>query len=368
MPSEQGKIRYAVVGLGWFAQAAVLPAFKHARENSQLVALVSGDAEKRAQLARKYKAKAYSYDDYPRLMASGEVDAVYIVSPNTEHHPHTMTAAEHGVHVLCEKPLAATSDACREMIEACERNNAYLMTAYRLHFEQTHLDAIEAIKSGTIGDVRLFDSLNTQQVEEGNVRLDAALGGGPLLDMGVYCVNAARYFFRDEPVEVVAMHAHLDQPRFAEVPASTSAIMRFPGERLATFICGFAEAGTSYCRVVGTKGDLRLEPAFNFNARLQSFLTVEGKTTKSKSGPKDHIAPEIVYFSDCILNQRQPEPDGYEGLIDVQIMEAINESAADSHWVMVPSLKKRQRPEPEQQIDKPPFTEPGLVNAQSPSG
>src|SRR5437763_1225289 len=138
MPSNQSDrsiVRYAVVGQGYISQAAVLPAFRHARANSRLVALVSGDETKRRSLARKYGVATYGYDEYDTCLASGDVDAVYIALPNAMHREYTVRAAKHGVHVLCEKPLAVTEADCKAMIDACRKNGVKLMTAYRLHFE-----------------------------------------------------------------------------------------------------------------------------------------------------------------------------------------------------------------------------------------
>lgn len=367
MASIVNPIRYAVVGLGWFGQAAVLPAFANAKENSRLVALVSGDPTKRQELSEQYGVPAYGYEDYERLLASGEVDAVYIVSPNSEHHQHTLAAARHQVHVLCEKPLADTAAACQEMIQECRDNGVLLMTAYRLHFEAANLDAVEVGQSGQLGELRFFESVNCQAIDEGNTRLDGDLGGSPLLDLGIYCLNAVRYLYRDEPVEVMAMSASRDDPRFREVPEMVTALLRFPGERLAMISCGFGESKTSTLRLIGTKGDLRLEPAFSHNAELRSYLTIDGKTREKVYPARDHIAPEIVYFSRCIIERRQPEPDGIEGLIDLRIMEAIQESYTRGHAVKVVPLDKPTRPGKEQHIRKSEPSKPDLVNAEPPA-
>src|SRR5262249_36658802 len=149
--------RYAVVGLGYIAQIAVLPAFEHAKENSELVALVSGDSRKRKALSRKYKVQqAYSYDQYEECLTSGEVEAVYICLPNSMHRVYTEAAAEAGLHVLCEKPMAFEEAECRSMIESAERARVKLMIACRLHFEPGNLHAIDAVRSGKIGEPRIF--------------------------------------------------------------------------------------------------------------------------------------------------------------------------------------------------------------------
>jgi predicted dehydrogenase len=366
MPDAKGRIRYAVVGLGWFAQAAILPAFRNAKKNSVLAALVSGDDEKREELSREYKVHSYSYDQYHELIRSGAVDAVYIATPNRLHHDYTVRAAAARVHVLCEKPMADTVAAAKEMLDACRQNNVKLMIAYRLHFEEANLKAIEIANGGKIGAPRVFQSFNTQQVREGNVtRLEAELGAGPVRDMGIYCINAARYLFRDEPIEVTAFLARSADPRFREVPEMVSALMRFPEERLAAFTAGFGEAKVSEYRLIGTKGDLRLEPAYSFDADLFHYLTVDAQTEKTKFRRRDQVGPEILYFSDCILQNREPEPDGLEGLIDMQIIDAILESAAhNGRPLQLPKLEKRRRPSEEQDIERPPVTEPDLVKAE----
>lgn len=363
---EGKKVRYAVVAAGWFGQAAVLPAFANARENSELVAIISGDAEKRSLLSADYGVPAYSYEQYEDLLKSGAVDAVYVVSPNSEHHGHTVVAARHGIHVLCEKPLADTAAAAEAMIAACEEAGVHLMTAYRLHFEKANLSAIELIRKGQIGEPRVMVSTFTQQVDPDNTRLDADLGGHPLRDVGVYCVNAARYLFRDEPTEVTAFAATGPDPKFNEVPEMVSAVMRFPGDRLATFVCGFGEAKVSAYRVVGTKGDLRMDPAYSHTGERAMTVTVGGESKDTTFPDCDQIAPEIVYFSDCILKDRRPEPDGREGLIDLRIIEAILASAQKGMAVPLQPVPEKPRPDKEQHIAKPAKDKPELVNASPP--
>jgi hypothetical protein len=199
------KIRYGVVGAGHIAQVAILPAFEHA-ENAELVALFSGDPEKRRVLGERYGIEhALDYDGYDDALSNGLVDAVYIALPNHLHCDYTLRAARRGVHVLCEKPMAIDERECERMIRACEEFHVELMIAYRLHFERANLEAIEIAGSDELGDVRLFESLFSQDVQDGGIRLNPiAVGGGTVYDMGVYCINAARCLFRDEPTEVLA--------------------------------------------------------------------------------------------------------------------------------------------------------------------
>src|SRR5688500_591445 len=149
--SGNGPVRYAVVGLGHIAQVAMLPAFAHARRNSKLVALVSDDARKRRELARRYRVAAtYSYDEFEECLE--QVDAVYIALPNSMHAEYTIRAARAGVHVLCEKPMAVTARECERMIAAARDHRVKLMIAYRLHFEEINLGAIELVRRGRSGE------------------------------------------------------------------------------------------------------------------------------------------------------------------------------------------------------------------------
>src|SRR5688500_1404841 len=147
MPRKQ--VRYAVVGLGHIAQVAVLPAFGNARRNSRLAALVSGDPVKRDALSRKYEvAKTCGYEQYDELLRSGEIDAVYIALPNSLHCDYAVRAAQAGVHVLCEKPMAVAAEECERMARAARERGVRLMVAYRLHFERANLEAAEIARSG----------------------------------------------------------------------------------------------------------------------------------------------------------------------------------------------------------------------------
>jgi glucose-fructose oxidoreductase len=356
-----------VVGLGHIAQIAVLPAFKSAA-NSELFALVSGNSEKLEKLGRKYGLEhLYSYEDYTRALSN--VDAVYLTLPNHLHREYAVRAAAAGVHVLCEKPMAVTAEDCQAMIDAAQQNHAKLMIAYRLHFEAGNLEAIHLARSGRLGNVRIFTSEFAQQVAEGNVRVTetVARGGGPVYDMGVYCINAARYLFGSEPTEILAVTANDGEQRFQRVEEMTSVIMRFPQERLATFTCSFGAVDISRYALVGTKGVLRADPAYEYAMAIKHQLTI-GEKTKSKTFPKrDQFAAQLVYFSDCILKNKEPEPSGLEGLADVRIVEAIYESARTKKPIHLPELHGKRRPTLNQEIHRPAHGKPQMVHTKAPS-
>lgn len=367
--AKKKKVRYAVVGLGYFAQAAVLPAFSHAK-NSELVALASGDQEKLNQVGDQYGVELRcSYGDFDHMLSTGQIDAVYIALPNNMHCEYTVRAAREHVHVLCEKPMAVTEDECHEMIRACDENQVKLMIAYRLHFEAANLKCVDIAQSGQLGELRFFSSDFSQQVVEGNIRLKRDLGGGTLYDLGVYCINAARYLFRDEPTEVCAFSANNGEERFREVDEMTSCVMRFPNERLATFTTSFGATDIDCYQLMGSKGRLRLDPAYDFNAKLKLTTQIEGTSKQQSFAKRDHVAAELVYFSDCVLNDKTPEPDGWEGLADVRVVRALYRSADDGAPVRLEPFERPRRPSIEQEIDRSAsWFKPELVHAESPSG
>jgi predicted dehydrogenase len=368
-PSQEQKIRYAVVGLGHIAQVAVLPAFAHA-ENSELAALVSDDPEKLEKLGRRYKVKArFSYDQYDDCLRSGIVDAVYIALPNHLHRSYAERAARAGVHVLCEKPMAVTEEDCLSMIRVAEENGVKLMVAYRLHFEEANLKTIDLVQAGKLGDVRLFDSVFTMQVKEGDIRLSPReLGGGTLYDIGIYCINAVRNIYGAEPMEVVAFSSNNGDPRFQQCEEMTSAILRFPGrERLASFTCSFGAADVSSYRVVGTEGELLMDPAYEYAGELVQRVTVKGKTRERKFAKRDQFAAELISFSECILTGASPEPSGWEGLADVRVIRALYRSADTGQPVSLEPFDKVDRPSLDQEITRPPVRKPELVNTEAPS-
>lgn len=362
------KIRYAVVGLGHIAQNAILPAFRHASENSELTALISDDPVKLRTLAAEYKVKhCFDYDDYEICLRSGEVDAVYIALPNNLHQNYCVRAAESGVHVLCEKPLAVQEEECERIIRACAENQVKLMTAYRLHFERGNLEAIETVRSGKIGKPRIFNSVFTQQVHEGNIRTEPAYGGGTLYDIGVYCINAARYIFGAEPVEAFCFAATGDDARFQDVEEMTSALLRFPQECLASFTTSFGAAQTADFEVIGTKGRLRVSQAYDYSLPVVLELVVDGRVQRKTYPLRDQFAPELIYFSDCILRNREPEPSGVEGLRDVHIIRSLYQSINSHLPVKLNPIQRQHHPSLKQEIYRPRVSKPKLVRVAAPT-
>jgi predicted dehydrogenase len=365
------KIRYAVVGLGHIAQTAVLPAFKNAKRNSKLVALVSGDNDKLKRLGERYKVeKRYLYSQFEECLRRGEVDAVYIATPNSYHRNIMETAAKYGVHVLCEKPMAVTSEDCLSMISESEKNKIQLMIAYRLHFESANLHAIRLAHSKKIGDLKIFNSIFTFQVKDPhNIRLEEVeKGGGPLYDIGLYCINTARNLFKAEPLEVFAMSGNSRDTRFKHVDETISCVLKFSEGRMATFSISFGAFSAADFDLIGSKGRLRLEKAYEYSTTM-TLKTYEDKKVIIRKYPKrDQFAPELLYFSECIQKKKKPEPSGEEGLIDVKIIEALLLSIDLGSPISMEEIHKKIRPTDSQKITRPSFARTKLFNVFSPGG
>jgi predicted dehydrogenase len=362
------RVRYAVIGAGHIAQVAVLPAFERS-ERSELVAIVSGDETKRHELAERYQLRhVVPYEALDELLAQDIVDAVYVAVPNHLHCHYAVSAAEHGVHVLCEKPLAVTEDECERMIAAAESHGVLLMTAYRLHFERANLEAIRILESGELGEVRSLQAVFSQDVTAGNVRLmPISKGGGSVYDMGIYCINAARYLFQDEPTHVSATSVIGRTERFAECDEMTSATLRFPGDRIATFTSSLGAASVSTYRVIGTRGTLEMEPAYAYASELRYKVVAGGNETRRTVAKRDQFGPELDYLSECIQKRLTPEPDGAEGLADVRIIRAIHHSAEAGRTLHLPPLERTRRPSLGQSIDRPGFDKPPEVHVSAPT-
>lgn len=348
------KVRYAVVGAGWISQEAFLPAVPQTG-NSVVTAIVSGSADTAAKLAEFHGVEhVFTYDRYDEMLASDVADAVYVALPNSLHADYTIRAAKAGKHCLVEKPLAVTEEECAAMIAAAEDSGVHLMSAYRLHNEPGTLDVIERIRKGEIGDPRIFTSVFSAIMQPGNHRLAAAHWGGPLQDVGVYCLNALRHVFGCEPIEASAMASHgHDNPLFAEVPESVAVTLRFPGGRLAQFIASFGASDNDFYMVSGTRGSLTLDPGFRFETAT-SLKEGHGPGARRHAYPRtDHFAGMTAYFSDCVIEGTPPSVAPTEGLADVAIMRAIERAIETGKTQPIGPLPPLSQPTPDMERQLP---------------
>ena len=341
-------IRYAVVGAGWISQEAFMPGVAPSG-NSTIAAIVTGDLGKGAKLAAFHNVpQVVGYDGYDALLAGDTVDAVYIALPNSLHADYAIRAARAGKHVMVEKPLAISVAEGEAMIAAAGAAGVWLMTAYRLHNEPGTLAVLDHIRRGTIGTPLVVQALFSFQMGAGNHRLQAAHWGGPLQDVGVYCVNAARHVFGEEPVEATACVTQpQDDPRFAEVEASIAATLRFPSGGLAQFVASFGAAEVDSYRVVGSKGDIELDPGFKFDFAMKMRLRTGGKTEEITFPQIDQFGAQVAYFSDCIATGTRPEADGEEGLADMRALIAIEAAARTGLPQPIASPPRTRHPTPD---------------------
>lgn len=333
------KVRIAVIGAGWISQEAFLPAVPQV-PNAEVTAIVSGNAAKARKLADFYGiADVYGYADFDVMASSGKVDAVYIATPNSSHCEFAIRAAQHGLHVLVEKPMATSVSDAQKMITAAQAANVHLITAYRLHNDPATLRVAELVASGAIGNVRYFSGQLAFQSAPDNHRLKASHWGGPLQDVGVYCLNAARHIFHDNPicVSASASRGNLD-PRFSEVDEGIAVTLEFSKGRLAQFYAGFGTDILDQFQVAGTKGSIALHNAFRFDVARTLVLQHNDKMEKIEFANTDNFSGMVKYFADCIQAGIAPVASSAEGLADMVAMIAIEQAARSGSPQSVPEL------------------------------
>jgi predicted dehydrogenase len=336
LPVER-KVGWAVVGLGTLALGEVMPAFAECRY-AKPMALVSGHPDKARQVAEVYGIDAkniYDYQSYDRITENPAVDVIYIILPNSMHAEYTIRGHKAGKHVLCEKPMAVSTDECQQMIASANDNHKKLMIAYRLRYEPFNKKVIELCDKQELGKIKLIATSNCQNVTAPNIRLSRKLGGGPVGDLGIYCLNAARYITGNEPVEASAFaHQPSNDPRFREVPESVAFSLQFDDGVIAHCGCSFGTAESRYYRIMCEHGTIELDNAFGYRGQELYISKGKGKT-RLKISPVNHFAAEMDHFSECILNDRQPRTPGSDGLADMQAIAAIQEAAESGRSVAI---------------------------------
>jgi predicted dehydrogenase len=329
---ESQRIGYAVVGMGALAQAAILPAFANC-SHSRLVALVTGNPQKGRKFARKFHARhTFDYSEFSKCLGHREVDAVYIATPPGEHEKYAVAAAKAGKHVLCEKPLAATGVQAQNMVGTCLGNNVLLMTAYRKYFEPASVRLKKMIAGGELGRIDMIHTLFSEYRSYGDnspawLFSKELSGGGPLTDLGVYCLNTSRWLVGEDPVAASAISWARDPRRYREVEEGISFRLDFTSGLVLQGASSYSAAFSSFIHVHGEKGWAELAPAFAFEEERRLSGKIAGRWFARTFKPMDEFALELDYFSNCIRKNKKPEPDGEQGLRDMIIMEALYQAA-----------------------------------------
>lgn len=331
------KLGYAIVGLGSYATRQIMPAFAQCR-NARIAALVSGTPEKLARYGAEYGVPAthhYNYQTFERLADNRDVDIVYVVLPVAMHAEYSIRASKAGKHVMCEKPMAASSAECQSMIDAAKAAGKKLMIGYRSRFQPHNVAAIDLCRKQVVGPTRMIRTAHGFSIQPDQWRLDRKMsGGGSMMDIGIYSLQAARYLSGEEPVEVMATEStDRRDPRFATVEDRVDFTLRFPSGVLASCISSYSSPHNE-ARVIGTDGYIELDPATPYQGqRLR--VRVKGETTEpaiDTSGPSQ-FAAQLDHLAQCILTNRTPLVPGEEGLRDIRIIEAVYRSMNEGRRV-----------------------------------
>lgn len=348
MPVDK-RVGFAIVGLGRLSLENILPAFAGAKK-SRPVALVSGSPEKAKTVAAQYGIKPeaiYSYDKFDNIKNNPDIAAVYVVLPNAMHKEFVLRAAKAGKHILCEKPMATSSADAKRMVEGCRDARRLLMIAYRCQYEPYNRKVIDLLRQQKYGAAKLIRAVNVQNMAAPEQwRLKRAMaGGGSLPDVGIYCLNAARYLTGEEPVEIYARIATTpNDPRFREVEETVSFSLRFPGGVIADCATSYGMHESRYLHVHTDSASFQLENAFAYEGQQLRVSHRDGRAEsidQMRLSQKDQFALEIDHMADCILNNRKPHTPGEEGVQDHLLMEAIYKAAATNRPVSLPKVERK---------------------------
>lgn len=324
----------ALVGLGGLSGGQLAPALQKTK-HCKLTALVSGHPDKARQWAEKYSVSPkniYNYDNYDTIAGNPEIDMVYVVLPNSMHAEYTIRAAKAGKHVLCEKPMANSVAECQAMIKACADAQRMLAIGYRLHFDPYHQELIRLARSKAFGPLKIVEAGFGFKIGDPNQwRLKKALaGGGAMMDVGIYALQACRYLTGEEPVSVVALETKTDPVKFKEVDESIAFTLQFKSGTAA--ICGTSyNTGFNRVRANAENGWFELDPAYSYGG-------LAGRTSRGeaiKFAEIDQFAAEMDDFAQNIRAGKTSSVSGEEGLRDLKVIEAIYQSIASGKAVTI---------------------------------
>jgi predicted dehydrogenase len=333
--ASQKKIGFALCGLGGLSENTIAPAFRHSK-HCRLTGLITGSPEKAGPWRAKYgipERSVYSYDTMQHMADNPDIDAVWVVTPNALHAEHTIAAAKAGKHVICEKPLEVSVERCQRMIDACKAEKRLLATAYRCQFDPLHLECMRLAREQTFGRVEIIEAgFGIKLGGDDQWRLKHALsGGGALMDVGVYALQATRYLTGEEPVLVSAMETKTDPVKFKEVDESMVWTAKFPSGAIAHCSTSYSIPGIQRVRASAERGWFEMDPAFNFTGN-------RGRRSDGKElrfADIDLFAAQMDDFAECIRANRPSKVPGEEGMRDVRIMLAIYEAARTGRSVQL---------------------------------
>jgi len=321
------KIGYALCGLGSLSTHQLAPALQKTKY-CRLAGIITGTPAKAESWKGQYNIPdhcIYNYDTMTKLADNPDIDVVYVVTPNALHADSTIKAAKAGKHVLTEKPMEVSVDRCQQMIDACRAANRLLAVGYRLHFEPNNLECARLVREKVLGELKYIEAgFGFAMGDPTQWRLNRALaGGGPLMDVGIYALQAMRYLTGAEPVEATAFTTVTDPVKFHDVEESINWQLKFPGGVLASGAATYRFGGLGQFKALSDGGWLELNPAFNYHG-IRGTRS-DGATIQLPD--LDQFAAEMDDFAQCILNGQPTRVPGEEGLRDVKIMMALYEAA-----------------------------------------
>ncbi|MCW3089885.1 MAG: Gfo/Idh/MocA family oxidoreductase [Ferruginibacter sp.] len=332
---EGKKLNIALCGLGRYA--GYLASGLEASTYCRLAGIITGTPSKAVEWQKKYaipQKNIYNYQNFDEIANNKDIDLVYVVLPNAMHKEYTIRAAKAGKHVIVEKPMAITAADCREMIDACKKTGVQLAVGYRLHYEPYNMEIKRLGQEKVFGQVRLIESsLGYKSGDPNEWRLKKALsGGGPLMNLGVYCVQCNRYVLGEEPVSVTAQFGPVNNKNlFKEVEESITWQLQFPsgavGTSSSTYNCNIDRFFAS-----ADEGFFELSPAI-------SYGPFKGRTSKGElSFPViNQQAVQCDAIAKVLLENKQlpNHITGEEGWKDMKVLQAIYEAAATGKKIMI---------------------------------
>lgn len=316
----KGKLGIALVGLGGYSGGQLAPALQET-QYCYLAGIVTGTPSKAVEWKQRYNIpdrNIYNYQTFDKIKDNKDIDIVYVVLPNALHAEYVIKAAKAGKHVICEKPMAITVEDCDRMIAACKVAGKMLSIGYRLHFEPHNMEIMRIGQKKQFGNIKRLIAENGFS-GAGGWRLDKQLaGGGPLMDVGIYCVQGCRYTTGIEPVAVWAQEGPKTDPdKFRSVEESLTWQMEFPNGIIAECKTSYAQS-MNVLRAEAENGWAELSPAFAYGG-------INGKTSKGdlNFGQVNQQARQMDDFAQAIVNNRPTPVPGEMGRQDVKILQAI---------------------------------------------
>ncbi|MBR0558834.1 Gfo/Idh/MocA family protein [Neokomagataea anthophila] len=338
LPEGKRTFGYAIVGLGKYALNQILPAFAEC-QHARLEALVSGDRNKALKVAQQYNLNEdsiYSYENFDNIIHNPKIDAVYIILPNALHADFTIRAFRAGKHVMCEKPMATTIEDAQRMIDAGKRANKQLMIGYRCHYDPLNRQAVSVIRNGRLGTPKILTTDNTDildfQDPSAQWRVTKALsGGGSLMDIGIYGINASRYLLNEDPIEVMAMTVPPKNPNFGDVEDRITWLMRYRSGAMVHGSSSFSTAATTRFGLQGDKANLTMDPATGYygnRVELHETDETEVWTPRMFTIPQlNQFSAQLDHLPEAIQKKAPITSTGEEGLQDLKIIQAIYKAA-----------------------------------------